>query len=169
MIIVYILILLYSLSRYYDLSCCGLASDYALWQIISYNFVHLGFMHLLCNVVGFLLYRPIIRLYYGRILPAVVITLSVVLSSMLFCSERPTFGASTIIFAMTGMYLNKIWQTKHPHRKKYTLMLFTLLAIQTAFGYNVVNWQIHISALVSSFLITRLCTITIPILRLQKS
>lgn len=169
MIFVYILVLCYSLSRYYDLSCCGLASDYALWQIVSYNFVHLGFMHLLCNVVGFLLYRPIIKFYYGRIFPLVVISLSVLASSMLFCSQKPTFGASTIIFAMTGMYLNRIWQMKHPYRKKYTIMLFILLAVQTAFGYNVVNWQMHISALVSSFIITRLCTTAISILRLRES
>jgi uncharacterized membrane protein len=59
---------------------------------------------------------------------------------------------------MIGMYLSKIWQDGHSMRQKYTIMLLIMLMLQSMFGYNVINWRIHISALVISFILSRLCT-----------
>ena len=152
MILVFIFVLFYSLSRYYDLSDYGLSSGFRYWQLIAYNFIHLTFMHMFFNSIGYLIYKPVIAEYYGHKAPVIVIPISVILSSAIFCSEKPTFGASTIIFSMIGMYLSKIWQDGHSMRQKYTIMLLSM------FGYNVINWRIHISALVISFILSRLCT-----------
>ena len=100
MILVFIFILFYSLSRYYDLSDYGLSSGFRYWQLIAYNFIHLTFMHMFFNSIGYLIYKPVIAEYYGRKAPIIVIPISVILSSAIFCSEKPTFGASTIIFSM---------------------------------------------------------------------
>ena len=158
MILVFIFILFYSLSRYYDLSDYGLSSGFRYWQLIAYNFIHLTFMHMFFNSIGYLIYKPVIAEYYGRKAPIIVIPISVILSSAIFCSGKPTFGASTIIFSMIGMYLSKIWQDGHSKRQKYKIMLLIMLIMQSIFGYNVINWKIHISALAISFILSRLCT-----------
>ena len=98
MILVFIFILFYSLSRYYDLSDYGLSSGFRYWQLIAYNFIHLTFMHMFFNSIGYLIYKPVIAEYYGRKAPIIVIPISVILSSAIFCSEKPTFGASTSYF-----------------------------------------------------------------------
>ena len=47
MILVFIFILFYSLSRYYDLSDYGLSSGFRYWQLIAYNFIHpVSYTHL---------------------------------------------------------------------------------------------------------------------------
>ena len=51
MILVFIFILFYSLSRYYDLSDYGLSSGFRYWQLIAYNFIHLTFMHMFFNSI----------------------------------------------------------------------------------------------------------------------
>ena len=60
MILVFIFILFYSLSRYYDLSDYGLSSGFRYWQLIAYNFIHLTFMHMFFNSIGYLIYKPVI-------------------------------------------------------------------------------------------------------------
>lgn len=88
MILVFIFILFYSLSRYYDLSDYGLSSGFRYWQLIAYNFIHLTFMHMFFNSIGYLIYKPVIAEYYGRKAPIIVIPISVILSSAIFCSEK---------------------------------------------------------------------------------
>ena len=91
-------------------------------------------MHMFFNSIGYLIYKPVIAEYYGRKAPIIVIPISVILSSAIFCSEKPTFGASTIIFSMIGMYLSKIWQDGHSKRQKYTIMLLIILIMQSIFA-----------------------------------
>lgn len=158
MIPVYLFILFYSVSRFHDLSFLGFSCGYTCLQLLSYPFIHLSFFHLAVNSAGYLMYSPVAVRYYGRKRTAFVNTASVLLSSVLCCSEKPTFGASALIFSLIGMYLFSIWKEGHSGRRRYTVLLVVTILLQSVAGRDTVNWKIHISSLLMAFMFSFLCT-----------
>lgn len=152
--IVYIFILLYSISRFQDLSFLGLHKGGCWWNIITYNFVHFSFFHLVVNSILLLLYSQKLSKLYGKYTSIIIPGISTGISSSIFIADKPTFGSSGIIFSMLGMYLYHLINQKIKGYGKFSAFVVILILTQSLLGRNVINWRIHISCLLLSFIIS---------------
>lgn len=154
MIFIYILIIFYSVSRYFDVSFMGLTSEHQWYQLLTYNVIHLSFYHLIVNSIGIIMYKSVLIRSFGYIRTLITVLISVLIPSFMFAANKPTYGASSIVFSMIGMFLYLIWSKGYAGRLKYTFMLLIIILTQCIAGNSVMNWQIHISSMLLAYFLS---------------
>jgi len=149
MYLILVLILLYSMSRFFDMSFLS-ACDHGEWyQYFTFQLVHTSFLHLLVNVIVIYLYWRVIKKNTIGWISILIVATSSTLSGYLG-ADLPTIGASSIAFALVGIYLVWIWGTLP---KKDTLKFYAItalfIAIPPVINHNLA-FMVHIYALAIS-------------------
>lgn len=138
----------------------GPAFDWA--DLITANFIHIGFAHLLSNMLSVLILGPMLEEYLGTIRYLAIYLLSGVIACIgiyYFANDTVTAGASTAIFGLMGA-LAALVLTKRDHFKQH--LEFAIVII----GYNLyatfqpgISIPAHIGGLVVGFTLTLLATL----------
>lgn len=162
-IIIFIFIAVYLL---FDLRL-GYTSGSAWWTHITYMFQHAGPVHLLLNSLAFMGIFRALEPYYNRWF---IVGVSIIISFA--CSygsmyDLPTVGASSMIYALTGIYIaftllsSKVEITD---RRKYGVYLLSLaLCLAVSFFKQSSNFFLHVYCLFSGF-----CVLTIANVFVEK-
>lgn len=144
--LVFILVLLFSTSRYDDLSPLYLV-DKNTFGALSYQFIHLSLFHLLTNIYFIYLYW---RTFDFR--PTIFI-MSYVISALCgfyLQSSTPTVGSSGIAFSIVGFYLANTFSFDREFAKTaFSIAIF--VAIQGLLNKSV-NCPLHFGCLIVSFI-----------------
>jgi membrane associated rhomboid family serine protease len=94
----------------------SVSSNFTLWQLISYQFLHVGLSHILFNMLALLTFGPEIEEIYGQKKFYIYYLICGVSSALLHClmtkSGSPLVGASGSVFGILAM-----WGLYFPNRK----------------------------------------------------
>lgn len=151
---VLVCVLVYSVSRYHDLSCLYLVNGCDPVGYVAYPFLHASFAHLAINMITMLSFWE--RMNEEHIKAFII---SVILSfpavTYISVSEKPTIGASGLAFCLIGSYLSSLLLS---HGKKtflrYLSLVSMLMITQSLLARGSVNWKIHASSLFLSLVIS---------------
>ena len=108
MYLILAIILVFSVSRFYDLSFLAASSDSEWYKYITFQFIHNSFLHMMVNVIVIYLYWKTIKKHTIEWLAILIVATSSTLSGYLGAS-LPTIGASSIAFSLVGIYMVFIW------------------------------------------------------------
>lgn len=153
MIAIFIFVLVYSVSRYYDVSSLSMNVWSEWYQYITYNFVHTSFLHLLLNSFVYILYWNELKKVIRKEEILLVSLISASLSGYICASEIQTIGGSAIVFSMLGAYcVNTYTSLDRRTIKQYTTIALFMI-IQALINPHI-NWMLHVVALFLSVLIS---------------
>lgn len=147
--IVFILacVLVYSVSRYHDLSPLYLSEGHGLLCYLAYPLVHASFAHLAMNSIAMLSFwnrldRDAIRAFVASLL------VSFPIATLAGVSATPTVGSSGIAFTLIGTYLSVLLRD-HGYRAflKFLCLVSVIMATQAVLACGSVNWIIHATSL----------------------
>jgi len=141
-----------------------------IWQIITYGFIHFGFMHWFGNMLGLWMFgaaieqawgsRRFLELYFIGVIGAAVTTVAISYAHVLGNPMQPTVGASGGVFAILmafGMLFadNEIMMIPFPFiiKAKYFvgILIVATLALAMAGGGNVA-YVAHLGGLLFGYL-----------------
>jgi membrane associated rhomboid family serine protease len=137
-----------------DLSL-GYSTGSAWWTHLSYPFQHAGAVHLAINCVSFLgmwfALRPYLKWY--RFIPAAYI-ISVAVSFIPLCVfDKPTVGASAMIYAISGAYISFLLGIKM-NKNICTYLCCIVIALSVSFFRENSNFPLHLFSLIAGILWT---------------
>lgn len=141
-----------------------------LWQIVTYSFLHVGFMHWFGNMIGLWMFgsafegawgtRRFVELYFVGVVGAAISTIALSYTHVLGSPFIPTVGASGGVFAILiafGMVFgeNEIMLIPFPFliKAKYfvAILIVVTLALAMAGGGNVA-YVAHLGGLLFGYL-----------------
>ena len=139
-----LLVFVYSLSRYYDLSMLAMSTDSPWWTTFTFPMLHTGIYHLACNCFVLLSFWSIIK---HRKQATVIVMLAMCLSCL--CADNiPTAGSSGIATTLIGITLaDLLLNGYYSTFAKLGAIVLAVISIQAAFGAGLVNSQLHILSL----------------------
>ncbi|MDR1455212.1 MAG: rhomboid family intramembrane serine protease [Tannerella sp.] len=126
------------------------------WTHLTYQFQHAGIMHLLVNSLAFAgMFRLLEKSVNGYLLSALIIAVGFA-ASFLSMHERPTVGASAMVYAMIGIFLALLAlrrELKIVDRRKFALFVMSIFAglVIGALKENS-NFLLHVYALLAGAL-----------------
>ncbi|MFT3994397.1 MAG: rhomboid family intramembrane serine protease [Dysgonomonas sp.] len=136
----------------------GYTTSSPLYTHITYMFQHAGIIHLLINSLAFISMFRQVEKYVNKYLLSFLIILCAFASSFLAMYQIPTVGASSMVYAMLGIYLGLIAfcdKIKIADTRKFLLFIFCIVAILSAsyFKHNS-NFLVHICSLLIGFVVS---------------
>lgn len=144
---VLILVMVFSVGRYHDLSFLALQKGSPFANAFTFSLLHTGGVHLLVNSFMLLSFWKVIKDRRD----AIVLVFLSSFSSIFVAMDKPTMGASGIVSVLIGIVLAGLL---HSNRKLFcrigSVMLLTI-GIQALFGGDVVNWKLHLISLFTGF------------------
>ena len=96
MYLILAILLVFSVSRFYDLSFLAASSDSEWYKYFTFQFIHNSFLHMMVNIIVIYLYWKTIKKYTTEWLAILIVATSSTLSGYLGAS-LPTIGASSIV------------------------------------------------------------------------
>lgn len=150
-----ILVLIYSISRYIDITPISVYAGASWYQYFTYNLCHNSFLHLATNSFVFLLYwkkiiKPHTNLYFS--IPTII--LSSVISAILSSSNTPTMGASAICYSMIAIYaVGMKTPYQIPSNQRYRFAITLLISFLITSFFSNINTLSHIYSLLVSIII----------------
>jgi membrane associated rhomboid family serine protease len=144
-----------------------------IWQLVTYSFLHAGFLHLFGNMLGLWMFgsaiesawgtRRFLELYWIGVVGAAVTTVAVSYSRVLGNPATATIGASGGVFAILiafGMLFgdNEIMLIPFPFTMKAKYFVGILIVVTLAFamsGGGQVAYVAHLGGLFFGWLYTR--------------
>lgn len=150
--LIILLALVYSVSRYTDLTGWGMTQSSPWWTAITAQLLHLNLLHLLSNSVLIAMYS---RWYTRWLNPYISIPLTAlvsIISITLSAQQMPTCGASCIVCAMMGL----IVATQERKASLKNALMISCCIILTALLPSSVNWQAHAYAFSAAAVVTSL-------------
>ena len=144
-----------------------------IWQLVTYSFLHAGFLHLFGNMLGLWMFgsaiesawgtRRFLELYWIGVVGAAVTTVAVSYSRILGNPATSTIGASGGVFAILiafGMLFgdNEIMLIPFPFTMKAKYFVGILIVVTLAFamsGGGQVAYVAHLGGLFFGWLYTR--------------
>ena len=149
MYLILILIYICSISRFIDLTFLGVSKSSEWWTYITYNFIHLSFLHLAINSIAFYSYWRIVKRFFPLYV-IIPILLCVSAISAFFCSsDTPTIGLSSIVYSLLGIYIPLMLYKKDRY-KTYALVLVSFI-VSMCF-ITKINTPIHIMSFLLSLI-----------------
>jgi membrane associated rhomboid family serine protease len=155
MYLILLFILVYSVSRFFDLAFLAAYNGCEPWQYLTFHFVHVSFFHLAVNSFAIYLYWKALKQASNIKYALPVIIISSLAAGYLSVTDVPTIGSSAIAFSMIAVYCVLLF-FKKGIKDRRVLRLYIVLAvftiIQSVF-YTGINVKIHIlSFLFAAFL-----------------
>ena len=150
MVFIFILIIMFSVGRYVDLSPLSLSSSSPLYTLFTFHFIHFEWYHLVINLFLFVFYWRYMR--WSRYLCTMpIIVISSVVAAYLSRYEVPTAGCSAIIMAMAGILVATL-KTKLLIKN---LVVFAIACAITSLAAHI-NTMIHIYAFSIALILARM-------------
>jgi membrane associated rhomboid family serine protease len=128
MYLILLFILIYSLSRFYDLTFLAASKGCEPWQYLTFHFLHVSPFHLAINSFAIYLYWKAIRQTSNIKYALPVVAISSLLAGCLSVTDIPTIGASAIAFSMIAVYCVLLF-FKKGIKDRETLKLYIVLAV----------------------------------------
>jgi len=158
---------------YFELMPNAVIQHGEVWQIITYSFLHVGFLHWFGNMIGLWMFgsafegswgtRRFLELYFVGVVGAAITTIALSYTHVLGSPFIPTVGASGGVFAILiafGMVFgeNEIMMIPFPFliKAKYfvAILIVVTLALAMAGGGNVA-YVAHLGGLFFGYLYVR--------------
>lgn len=157
MYFILVLILMYSVSRYQDITFLGVSNNCSWWNYFTFNICHTTFFHLLINATLFYLYWKILKNITDTRILFVIILLSSILAAIFSKTEIPTIGSSAIVFSMIAALCIAYQILPCKATKKEKIKYYLIIAISLLFplitNSNLINYKMHIIAFSSSLML----------------
>jgi rhomboid protease GluP len=140
------------------------------WRMITSNFLHYGWWHLLTNMIGLYFIGRFLESALSRIQYLLIYFISGIGSMFLFSlctvligdSRQILVGASAAIMGLIGAMLSLFWRDWWRHRSRYSLqrlqILLSIIFLQFGidFIFPNISFLSHIGGLIIGFLIANL-------------
>lgn len=152
----FILILAFSIGRYFDLSALSLHSGCAPIGFL-YPLAHASFFHLSFNLLAILSFWSAIP-QWRRATTVASLLLTFPVVTYVGMLDKPTVGASGIACGLIGSYICYIMAEHRRLFAQTALPILLVIIIQSVLFHDSINWRIHLSALVLSFLCSLIMT-----------
>lgn len=123
-----------------DLSL-GYTSSSPLYTHFTYMFQHAGVLHLILNSLTFIGYYRVVSKHMRY--TALVILLIGFYSSFFSEHTLPTVGASSMVYAMIGMFLGMLAFNNYSMRNKAVFLLCIVLMLTISFFNPGSNFMVH--------------------------
>lgn len=129
----------------------GYSTTSSVYTHFTYMFQHAGVIHLTVNSLTFIgMFRSVEKYINKYILSITIISISVA-SSFLSIYDMPTVGASSMIYAMIGIYIPIIILYDKAiiiNKKKYTMFIFFIfISLIISYLKNNSNFWLHVYSL----------------------
>jgi membrane associated rhomboid family serine protease len=159
--------------RHFELIPSAVVQHGALWQLVTYSFLHLGFWHWFFNMLGIWMFgsaiegawgsRRFVELFSVGAIGAAVTTVGVAYTRVLGGPDTATVGASGGVFAILiafGMLFaeNEIMMIPFPFliKAKYFVGILIVITLASAMaGGGDVAYVAHLGGLLFGYLYTR--------------
>lgn len=149
MVFLFILVLMFSVGRFVDLSGLALSTSSPIYTLFTFHFLHMNGWHLCSNIFLFVFYWRYIRWSnYRWSMP--IIVCSSLLAACMSRYDTPTVGCSAIIMAMAGVLVATL---NFKLQFKNAMILLAAFAI-TSFMEHI-NTSMHLWAFFSALLLAR--------------
>jgi membrane associated rhomboid family serine protease len=124
---------------------------FAIWQIVTYSFIHVGFWHWFGNMLGIWMFgstfesawgtRRFLELFFTGVVGAALTTIVLSFAHILINPDTPTVGASGGVFAILmafGMVFgeNEIMMIPFPFLIKAKYFVLILIVVTVAFAIS---------------------------------
>lgn len=147
--IIVLLIAVYIISLFADLSFLMVSTDSPWWTCLTFNFVHVSLVHLLVNSFVFYQYSKVLN--RKDALPIVLLSIIIVpFAALVSAQHTPTCGFSAVISVIIGYYLPRV--SRKFFFKALGLILFSYVFTFLCAGN--VNTLIHILSFFPSLALT---------------
>ena len=158
---------------HFELTPSAVVQHAALWQIVTYSFLHVGFWHWFGNMIGLWMFgaaiesawgtRRFVELFSVGVIGASVTTIAVAYTNLLGGPDKPTVGASGGVFAILiafGVLFGEqeIMLIPFPFMIKAKYFIGILIVITLAFamaGGGDVAYVAHLGGLLFGWLYVR--------------
>lgn len=144
-----ILIYVYAIGECLNTKLLGYSTGSPLWTLLTFNIVHISFIHLLINSIVFLSYWRILKEFINKYVFSIMIILIPAISAYLSFPNTPTVGASAMIYTMTGIYVYSV-----PVPKSVLIQIWVLIITSFIFTFLFaphVNTLIHVYSFLISY------------------
>ncbi len=126
------------------------------WRLFTCMFLHIGYVHLLCNCYAIFCYGPAVERIFGRAKFLAIYLISGLTSSVFsyLMTTNASAGASGAIFGMLGCLLYFRERKKEAFKKIFGWHLFLILGINLFLGFiepGIDNFG-HIGGLIGGYL-----------------
>lgn len=144
-----ILLFVWSINRYIDLSILAISENSPWWTCFTYSFLHVSFLHLAMNL--FVIWansRAISKRDLKYIIP-----LSFILAPLcgyLAASNLPTCGFSSVVWVIIGYLVSGM-------KRKFMIKWLSIIAFTNVFTFffaENINTMIHVYSFVLSFILS---------------
>lgn len=141
-------LIIYGASFFVDVRPLGFTDSSPLFTHYSYMFTHLGFGHLLINLIGIFGFSTAVRRYDVSSTAFLAAMLCAVAASMGTGMDLPTVGASGVSYALMGIY------TAYNFKYTWLASVIVIISIMLFAGqYNHANTSLHLLAFIYGFII----------------
>lgn len=150
MLFIFILLIIYSVGRFTDLSSLALSTSSPIYTLLTFHFLHFEWYHLAINLFLFVFYWRYMRWSrYSYTMPIIII--ASITAGYLARYDVPTVGCSAIIMSMAGILV----ATLKPRLILKNLILFAVAFAITSLAAHI-NTLIHIYAFSISLILARI-------------
>lgn len=143
---------------------------FAIWQIVTYSFIHVGFWHWFGNMLGIWMFgatfenawgkRRFLELYFAGVIGAALTTIILSFAHILITPDVPTVGASGGVFAILmafGLVFgeSEIMMIPFPFLIKAKYFVLILIVVTVAFaisGGGSTAYLAHLGGLLCGYL-----------------
>jgi membrane associated rhomboid family serine protease len=143
---------------------------FAIWQVVTYSFIHVGFWHWFGNMLGIWMFgatfeqswgtRRFVELFFTGVIGAALTTIVLSFAHILITPDIPTVGASGGVFAILmafGLVFgeNEIMMIPFPFLIKAKYFVLILIVVTVAFaisGGGGTAYLAHLGGLLFGFL-----------------
>lgn len=136
----------------------GYTTTSPLYTHITYAFQHAGIMHLIINSLAFISMFRQVEKYLNKYLLSTLIILCAFISSFWAMYQIPTVGASSMVYAMLGIYLGLIAfsdKIKIADTRKFLLYIFCIIIVlSVSYLKHNSNFWVHIYSLIIGFIMS---------------
>ncbi len=150
-IFIIILVYVFSIGQYMDLSQYGIYEGCPLINLLTFHFIHANFIHLLLNCIFIGIYYRLIKPIGTKYIYPILLTVPVI-AGYFSMYETPTVGSSAIVMSMLGILVAYL-QRKQQIR---TLIILSISCAITGLFAQHINTTIHIYSFSISFVLSLL-------------
>lgn len=124
------------------------------WRLISPIFVHIGFDHLISNMILLITLGPLIESILGHTKFALIYLFSGIGGNFAVLMLNPdtiTAGASTALYGLFGLLLIQIFNKRNPVLRNISRVYITIIAINLFYTFTSTNVSLvgHIGGLIT--------------------
>ena len=145
-----------------------------LWRLITSAFIHIGFIHLLCNMYSLYIIGSQLESFYGKVKYLIIYLGSAILGnlmSLLFIQDAVSAGASGAIFGLLGSLLYFGYHYRVYFGTVIKSQILPLIILNFSLGYFLegINNYAHMGGLIAGILLSIMVGVKYKTSRFEKN